>query len=68
MTSPYDTLRTAGPHLSLGIQLVASLLIFLLLGYWADRILGTEPWLLMAGAILGMAAFTARIIQLVRKT
>ena len=67
MASMYDSLRAAGPHLSLGMQLAGSLLAFVALGYWADRLLGTEPWLLLAGTILGMAAIFTRIAYLVKR-
>lgn len=37
----------------LGVQLVASILIFLYIGQWLDRKLGTAPWLLILGVFLG---------------
>jgi ATP synthase protein I len=33
-----------------------SILIFLFLGQWLDRKLGTSPWLLILGVFLGAAA------------
>jgi len=41
--------------LGLGTELAATLAFGVLLGYFADRWLGTAPWLLVAGSILGMA-------------
>lgn len=41
---------------SLGIDLVANTLVGLVIGYLLDRWLGTMPWLMIAGLILGAAA------------
>lgn len=37
----------------LGIQLAVSILLFLYLGQWLDKKLGTAPWLLIAGVFVG---------------
>ena len=60
-------MRDAGPYLGLGMQLAGGLLAFVALGYWADRLLGTDPWLLCGGAILGMTAMILRIAYLIRR-
>jgi ATP synthase protein I len=39
-----------------GLQFAVSILVFLYLGQWLDRKLGTAPWLLMAGVFLGAGA------------
>jgi F0F1-type ATP synthase assembly protein I len=36
-----------------GIQFALSILVFLYLGQWLDRKLGTAPWLLIVGVFLG---------------
>jgi ATP synthase protein I len=36
-----------------GIQFVAAILVFLFLGQWLDRRLGTDPWLMIVGVFLG---------------
>jgi ATP synthase protein I len=41
---------------SLGIEMAAAVLIGTLMGYWADKWLGTQPWILIVGFILGAAA------------
>ncbi|NIS61661.1 MAG: hypothetical protein GTO13_13455 [Proteobacteria bacterium] len=41
---------------SLGIEMAAAVLIGTLMGYWADKWLGTEPWILIIGFIFGAAA------------
>jgi ATP synthase protein I len=41
---------------SLGTMLFACVAVGLAVGYFADRWLGTQPWLLLAGLGLGIAA------------
>jgi ATP synthase protein I len=62
MKSTYDrnagkTNRSAmqqlGPYLGLGFQLVAAVVAFGALGWWLDKRLGTDPWLLVTGLMLG---------------
>ncbi len=43
-----------GPFLTLGIQLALSVVIFFFLGKWLDGRFGTEPWLMIAGLLLGV--------------
>jgi ATP synthase protein I len=47
-------LREAAPYLGVGSSLAATVLAGSGLGYWADRRLGTEPWLLLLGGGLGI--------------
>jgi F0F1-type ATP synthase assembly protein I len=42
-----------GEYAGLGIQFAASIVVFLYLGQWLDRKLGTAPWLLLAGVFIG---------------
>lgn len=42
--------------MGVGLQFAASILVFLFLGMWADRRLGTDPWLLIAGVFIGGGA------------
>jgi len=44
-----DLSRYAG----LGMQFAVTLLVFVAIGIWCDKKLGTEPWLLIAGVFLG---------------
>ena len=46
----------AAPYLGLGIEIMLSMVVFVFLGYFADGWLGTSPWLLIAGAFLGLVA------------
>jgi F0F1-type ATP synthase assembly protein I len=52
----YKGATSAASIAGLGMQFVVAILLFLFLGQWADRKLGTEPWLLIAGVFLGAGA------------
>lgn len=60
-------LRAAGPYMGLGLQLAGSVLFYVVAGYLADRWLGTEPWLLVAGAVIGMISFFVQLARVVRR-
>jgi len=47
--------REYGPYLTLGIQLAAAVVIFLVLGVWVDSKLGTSPLFTLLGLLLGSA-------------
>jgi len=47
--------REFGPYLTLGLQLALSVVLFFFLGRWLDGVLGTSPWLMIAGLVLGSA-------------
>ncbi len=48
--------QKAAPYLAASTQLVASVGVFTALGWWLDKKLGHQvPWLLMVGAVVGMA-------------
>lgn len=38
---------------ALGLQFAATILAFAAVGWWLDRKLGTQPWLLIVGVFLG---------------
>lgn len=46
-------LRDAAPYIGIGTTLAATVLLGLGVGYWLDRRLGTDPWLLFAGGVAG---------------
>lgn len=50
------TWKALGELSSIGLVLVISTIIGLVGGYYADRLLGTSPWLLLVGLVLGIAA------------
>jgi len=47
--------RKAGPYLDASWQLAGSVALWVLIGYFLDRWLHTAPWLLVVGAVFGMA-------------
>ena len=49
----FEDLRLYG---SLGIEMAAAVFIGTFMGYWADKWLGTQPWILIIGFIFGAAA------------
>jgi ATP synthase protein I len=46
----------AGEVLGVGLQFAAAILLFLFAGRWLDERLGTEPWLLLMGVLVGAGA------------
>ena len=60
--------RKAGFAYAAGITLVALVVTFCGLGYFLDKWLGTDPWLLIAGIVLGSAAGLFEFIRLSSKT
>jgi ATP synthase protein I len=51
-----DANRKSGIAYAAAISLFAAVVSGLLVGYLLDRWLGTRPWLLVAGLVLGSAA------------
>jgi len=62
-----EGMAEAGPYLTVGIQLAGAMAMFVLGGYFADRWLGTSPWLLLLGALLGAVASFYTLLRLVRQ-
>ncbi len=66
MTSPDPGGRKSpGPmrYAGLGIQLAASLVVFVLVGQWADRKLGTNGILTIVAAMLGFGGTMYSLIR-----
>lgn len=51
----------------LGFTIAATVGVFVALGIWADSALGTSPWCLVIGLVLGCVAATATTVALVRR-
>jgi len=51
-----ETARKSGIAYGAAISLFAAVIAFLAIGWMLDRWLGTKPWLLVAGIVLGSAA------------
>lgn len=50
--------------IGLGWQIAATLVVFTLGGYALDKWLGTSPWLILTGAMLGMIAVFVQIFRI----
>jgi len=62
---PQETNRKTGIAYSAAFSLFAAVVSGLIIGWLLDRWLGTKPWLLVAGLVLGAAA---GFYELVRAT
>ena len=63
---PKDDGRTQNSWLrysTLGVQFAVTLVVFVLLGTWADRRFGTDPWLTIAGSLFGIFASMYLVIR-----
>lgn len=56
MTTPEEQRGHGGEYAGLGLQFAVSILLFLYLGQWIDRRLGTEPWFMIVGVFTGAGA------------
>jgi len=64
--SVIDRVGTTGT-VWLGLTIACTVGAFVGLGIWADAALGTSPWFLLVGILLGCVAATASTIVLVRR-
>lgn len=62
--TPGSHVAEAGPYLVIGIQMAGGMTMFIFAGYFADRWLGTTPWLLLVGAVLGVTASLFTVIRM----
>ena len=63
-----DEHRKAGFAYAAGIALFASVATFCVIGYFLDRWLGTAPWFLIGGIVLGSAAGLFEFVRISSKT
>jgi ATP synthase protein I len=59
--------RALGEASSIGVTLVVATLIGLAAGYYADRWLGTKPWLMLIGLGFGIAAGFVNLFRSVNR-
>jgi ATP synthase protein I len=64
----YSSWKALGELSTVGITLVLATVIGLAGGYYADRWLGTSPWLLLIGLGLGIAAGFVSLFRSVKKS
>jgi F0F1-type ATP synthase assembly protein I len=55
LSSLSDTYRKLSPYFNIGYVFAASVALLTFLGYYLDQKLGTNPWLTLVGAILGIS-------------
>ena len=56
----------AAEYAGVGLQFAGAIVLFLFLGRWLDGLFGTEPWLLLAGVLIGaVGGFYSMYRQLV---
>ncbi|NHQ59648.1 AtpZ/AtpI family protein [Chlorobium sp. BLA1] len=60
------SVRALSDYMGLGLQIAASFAFFVFLGYWADTKLGTSPFLLLAGVVVGMVGMALILMKVVR--
>ena len=60
--------RKTGFAYAAGLTLFASVASFCALGWLLDKWLGTDPWLLIGGIVLGSAAGLFEFVRLSSKT
>ena len=59
--------RSVGPYLTLGIQLIVTILLCIFAGHWADGKFDTSPLLTLIGGLLGIAAGFYHFFKVVLK-
>ena len=62
-----EGLRSAGLLLAIPTLLIVSPLVGFWIGDWADRRFGTEPWLGIAGLVVGFAAAGRETYRIYRR-
>lgn len=62
-----NTLLVYGRYGALGFEFAGAVLAGIFVGRYADNSLGTEPWLMILGAVGGMAGAIYRLIIVLRK-
>lgn len=53
--SSFKAFREAAPFLGAGLQMAAAVVLMFFAGRWLDAKFGTDPWLMLAGMVVGAA-------------
>lgn len=51
----------------MGVQFVVMMGLPMVLGWWIDGLVGTRPWLMVGGAVLGIVAAMVSVIRTVAR-
>ena len=62
-----EVTRKSGLVYAAVFAIISSIVVFLVVGWLLDRWLGTSPWLLVCGIILGAAVGFYEFIRLISK-
>jgi len=65
---PNEFSRALAQLSQIGITIIACLGVGIFAGWYLDRLLGTDPWLLMVCTLLGIAAAFKSIFDFAKKT
>lgn len=52
---------------SVGLELGISVILGMLFGYWLDRKLGTEPWMMLLFLVFGVVAGMRGVVRAVKR-
>jgi len=55
--------QSFGPYLTMGIQLALAVVVFFFVGRWLDGKLGTAPWLMLAGLLVGIVGGMIKFLR-----
>lgn len=55
VSNPKSWAALTGPYLTLGLQLAMTVVAFFFFGRWLDQRLGTDPWLMLVGLVVGIS-------------
>ncbi len=58
-----DGYKKVGPYLGLGTQLAATVILMFYIGYWLDKRLETQPYLVIIFSLLGSFAAIYNFIR-----
>lgn len=58
---------TYGRYGALGFEFAGAAIAGILVGHYADRYLGTEPWFMILGAIGGLGGAVYRLIMVLQQ-
>jgi ATP synthase protein I len=62
-----DNLTASGPTIFTGYGMIGAILFFGGVGYLLDRWIGTTPWLLLTGFMIGIGVGFSGLYRLVRR-